>query len=480
MFQTSAIATFLAISMSAVTVVKSECTLCYDYSDFSLDLGPKECTERALFLKIRDHHKAKREETGEKCKKQKQNCGVGGLNRELIALTKTSTVDDARVALQTLCDDALADATSIAVSSSGDWEKLEGEGAVDLDDYFEGYGFLNNETGNFQQKEGDFIKKGGYDRFNYVGSDPRQNDHYRTSEASYQAGQSIYNFYNEDAKKTFLSAPTVPFGKENDNQSCEQTNAAVCCFVRDRQYFDNNGNCDFRDCANQNPGDNTDLCWTESDSEVFPFPGDETEQDLHCHGLAWGMEFDVNANAKWNNLFFVTMYDHLYTRGYAGSITNDPKIMGEQAMCGCVEDMAPVARADCTEAIGSTNTTVTVSDEGSLSVEHVTDSFELEFRACEGYNYVGDFGPKDYEQNPNAADLESSNNDLSAFMYRLYLEGKIDLEHTMAFNETIIGYTKPEVNIDDEQREAVCEAAFKERYPEKEYVEKEIVVVAEE
>jgi len=403
----------------------------------------------------------------------------GGLSRELMALTKVQSKEEARPALQFLCDDALAQATAIAVSNSGNWGSLQSEGAIDFDEYFEGHGFLNEETGNFQQYESDFIKRGGYNRFNHISSDPRENDHYPTSEASYQAGEAIYNFYNDEAKKTFLSAPTVEFGKENDNQSCEQTNAAVCCWHRDRQYLDKNGNCNFSDCANQNPGDNTDLCWTESNGEIFPYPGEETEQDLHCHGLAWGMDLDVNANAKWNNLFFVSMYDHLYTRGYAESITNDPKIMGKQAMCGCVEDINPIARADCTEVIGRTNTTATVDDDGVLSINHVSDSFQLEFRACEGYDYVEDFGPEDYEENPDAADLEASNNDLSAFMYRLYLEGKVDLEHTMAFNETIVGYTKSEVNKGDKQREAVCEAAFKQRFPEMEWAEKEIAVVSE-
>jgi len=479
MFQSAAITMLLNVALTA-TMVKSECTLCYDYSDFSFDLGPKECTERSLFRKIKAHHKAKKKESGKKCKMQKEDCGVGGLDRELMALTKVKSRNEAGPALQSLCDDALAQATAIAVSNSGNWETLQGEGMIDFDDYFEGYGFLNNETGNFQQEEGDFIKRGGYNRFNYIGPDPRRNDHYSTSEASYKAGEAIYRFYNEEAKKTFLSAPTVDFGKENDNQSCEQTNAAVCCWHRDRQYFDKNGNCNSGDCANQDPGDNTDLCWTESNGEIYPYPGDETEKDLHCHGLAWGMDLDVNAKSKWNNLFFVSMYDHLYTRGYAESITNDPKIMGEQAMCGCVEDMNPIARADCTEAIGRTNTTANVGDDERLSIEYVTDSFEIEFRACQGYEYVEDFGPEEYEENPDAADLETSTNDLSAFMYRLYLEGKIDLEHTMSFNETIIGYTKPDVNKSDRKREAVCEEAFKQRFPDMEWAEKKIDVVAEE
>merc|ERR1712154_111928 len=99
--------------------------------------------------------------------------------------------------------------------------------------------------------------------------------------------------------------------------------------------------------------------------------------------------------------------------------------------------MAPIARADCTETIGRTNTTLAVSGEGRLQVDHVPGSFFVEFKACQGYDYVEDFGPDAYEISPNAAELENSNNDLSAFMYRLYLEGKIDEGHTDAFAETI-------------------------------------------
>jgi len=186
--------------------------------------------------------------------------------------------------------------------------------------------------------------------------------------------------------------------------------------------------------------------------------------------------FDLNRSAKWNNLFFVSLYDHLYTRGYAESITNDPNIAGSQAMCGCVEDMNPVARADCTEAVGRTNTTLAVSGEtGRLSVDYVAGSFEIEFQACEGYDYNPDFGPDDYEENPDAAELENSDNDLAAFVYRLYLEGKIDEGHTDAFAETIIGYKDPSVNDGDDEREVACEAAFKERFPGVEWAEKEIV-----
>ena len=253
-----------------------------------------------------------------------------------------------------------------------------------------------------------------------------------------------------------------------------------------RQYFDKNGNCARQDCAKSNPGDNTDVCWTEDDGidSPYPYPGGVTEQDLHCHGMAWSTledtSGDVNANARWNNLFFVSMYDHLYTRGYAESITDDPLIAGEQAMCGCVEDMsAVIARADCTEAVGRTNYTASL-DDGKLVIEHVPDSFRIQFRACEGFNYDDTISPEqydeDYDFNYEEAELERSDNDLSAFVFRQYLEGKIDKDHVSEYEKTVVGYRNITVNDSDEERDKVCEEKFKSKFPNTEYKEKVIVV----
>merc|ERR1711977_391892 len=279
------------------------------------------------------------------------------------------------------------------------------------------------------------------------------NDHYPTTAESYAAGNAIKEFYDNEAKNSLLEVPTDDFvsdaEEEGSAKMCAETNAAVCCWHRDRQYFDQNGDCGARNCANADPGDNTDLCWTETDDgTVFPYPGSATEQDLHCHGFAWGNE-----------------------------------LAGQQAMCGCVEDMAPIARADCTEAVGSTNTTLSFdSDSGRLQVDFVSGTFNVKFQACQGYDYVEDLKPKDFAETPNAAaELDASNNDLSAFVFRLYLEGKIDANQTEVFADTIIGYTDPSVNDGDDEREAACEAAFKEAFGEDaEYVEKEIVVEEEE
>merc|ERR1712188_117742 len=383
------------------------------------------------------------------------------------------------------CDAQLDAAAQSELPAGGSWGSL----GVDMNDYIAGQGFLNLETGNLQQEEGDFARDP--DRFIYKGEDPTLNDHYPTTAESYAAGNAIKAFYDNEAKNSLLEVPTDNFvsdtdGDEETPKMCAETNAAVCCWHRDRQYFDQNGDCSSRDCANADPGDNTDLCWTEDkDGTVFPYPGSATEQDLHCHGFAWGNElegaYDLNGNLKWNNLFFVSMYDHLYTRGYAESITNDPLIAGQQAMCGCVEDMAPIARADCTEAVGSTNTTLSFdSDSGRLQVDFVSGSFYIEYQACNGYEYIEDFTPEDFQIDPTASELEASTNDLSAFMFRLYLEGKIDVEHTEAFEETIIGYKDPSVNDGDDEREAACEAAFNARFPDEEWVEKEIDAVEED
>lgn len=434
--------------------------LCYDYSGLQLDLGPKECTSSRLLKTIISLYKQQAEETGEKC--------AGGFERDLMGLTRTNSYAEANAVLANMCEAALQEASNAADNVG--WEMLENEANIDLNEFFTGDGFLNEETGNFQQEENDFIKRGGYEKFIYIGDDPRKNDYLSTTEESYKAGLEILNTYENEASLSFLTSPTNDF----TDSSCPGSNTAVCCWSRDRQYFDNNGNCGQTDCAKQNPGDNTDLCWTEEGDDVFPYPGDTTEQDLHCHGFAWAAdESDTNTRAKWNNLFFVSMYDHMYQRGYVDSITDDPLINGTQAMCGCVEDMNPVARADCTEVIGKANYTVFQDgDGGPIVTKVVPGTFHLEFRACQGYDFVEGFTPEDYEANGDK-ELSNSNNDLSAFVFRLYLEGKMDDQHVENVEKTLIGYRDPSVNDSDDNREAACEAAFKERYPKKLYEEKE-------
>jgi len=445
---------------------------CYDYTNV-IELGQKECTSHSLYVKIREEFNRQQEEADEDCK--------GGLHTEMWKLTGSPEDWQWYAYLQTLCDAALKKNAADAPTDS--WSSLEGA-SVNLEEYFEGGTFLNDETGNFQQDVDDFERHGGYDRFGYVGEDTRLNDYMRTTEESYAAGKAIMTFYGDEAKSSYLSSPTTGF--EN---GCAETNAAVCCWHRDRQYYDNNGHCHFGWCKDKDPGDNTDLCWIEEGDDVYPYPGEETEGDLHCHGFAWPSNEvddadDANDKAKWNNLFFVSMYDHLYQRGYVDSITDDPKIAGTQAMCGCVEDMNPIARADCTMVVARSEYKAYQDENtGLLVVESVPGSFELEFKACEGYDYDESITPEafaEFDYNPHSAGLTRQNNDLSAYVFRQYLEGKVDESHTEALEKTIIGYRDPTVNDGDEEREIACKAAFEKRYPDKEWVERELDIEIEE
>merc|ERR1712188_172326 len=418
---------------------------CYDYTNV-IELGQKECTSHSLYVKIREEFNRQQEEADEDCK--------GGLHTEMWKLTGSPEDWQWYAYLQTLCDAALKKNAADAPTDS--WSSLEGA-SIDLEEYFEGGTFLNDETGNFQQDVDDLERHGGYDRFGYVGEDTRLNDYMRTTEESYAAGKAIMTFSGDEAKTSYLSSPTTGF--EN---GCAETNAAVCCWHRDRQYYDNNGHCHFGWCKDKDPGDNTDLCWIE---EV-----DDAD--------------DANDKAKWNNLFFVSMYDHLYQRGYVDSITDDPKIAGSQAMCGCVEDMNPIARADCTMVVARSEYKAYQDENtGLLVVESVPGSFELEFKACEGYDYDESITPEafaEFDYNPHSAGLTRQNNDLSAYVFRQYLEGKVDESHTEALEKTIIGYRDPTVNDGDEEREIACKAAFEKRYPDKEWVERELDIEIEE
>ena len=104
-----------------------------------------------------------------------------------------------------------------------------------------------------------------------------------------------------------------------------------------------NGNCATpydENCVDKDVADNNNLCFvdmekgnasTNFDNDGFVgFPGDnqEGEGSIHCHGFAWSNNAnDHTARYKANNLFFVSMYDHMYQRGYVKNIPGAP-------MCG--------------------------------------------------------------------------------------------------------------------------------------------------
>jgi len=445
---------------------RNELPTCFDYRK-ALDIGRNECTWHFIFHRLREAF----EEQSKQDWALKWHCH-GGLTRDLMTLTGVESHDQWIPALESMCANALEKVSKDNVEQDASWDRIK-DANVDLEEYFQGGTFLNEEYGNLYQKESEFLRRGGYDHYFYIGEDPRLNDYFPTTEESYQGGVAIKEFYYE-AEKKFLSPPA----SFNAN-SCEKTSAAMCCWSKDRQYNDNNGGCSLGHCVNQGPGDNTDLCWIDDASGVFPYPNEKQERSLHCHGLSWSaLETDdnddvINDSAKWNNLYFVSLYDHLYQRGYVDSITDSYDFEGESPMCGCVEDMPAVARADCTEAIGHANYTVYQDQEtGMLQIDYKEDTFEIEFRACQGWQYKDDITPQKYQE---AADihrlgLRHQSNDLSALVFKQYLEGKTSTKFTDEYEKTVIGYKYPEVNKNDAQREKVCRAAFEQKFPNKEWM----------
>ena len=132
----------------------------------------------------------------------------------------------------------------------------------------------------------------------------------------------INNMYNNIAQERGMEFPDDMTNFEN----CE-IGAAMCCWIQDRQANDNNGGCATpydENCVDEDPADNTDICYVDMERDIgsshvpggFAVFEGESEGDTHCHGFAWdAAEQDAIARYKGNNLFYVSMYDHLYTRG---------------------------------------------------------------------------------------------------------------------------------------------------------------------
>jgi hypothetical protein len=220
-----------------------------------------------------------------------------------------------------------------------------------------------------------------------------------------------------------------------DQDGCE-INAAFCCWVQDRQANDNNGNCNDpyeSQCIDKDPGDNANFCYTDHARSSpsthvaggFSIFGDvvndkeNIEGPIHCHGFAWAQDdTDISGIYKGNNLFYISLYDHMYQRGY---VRNAPG----SSMCACAENMAVVTRSDCTEIAADetfefTFTAATGTFSGTLTETNI------EFNACQGAN--------------------GNNNDLDAYYERLVDEGKQTQENLDFLRTVLVGDTPGQCN----------------------------------
>lgn len=64
--------------------------------------------------------------------------------------------------------------------------------------------------------------------------------------------------------------------------------------------------------------DDSSSSYAKDGLSFFPL---NVEGSVHCHGFAWSEdEMEADARYKANNLFYVSMYDHMYKRGYVRNV----------------------------------------------------------------------------------------------------------------------------------------------------------------
>ena len=293
---------------------------------------------------------------------------------ELLLITGTLSREKAEWVLQKMCD--VAERDSVRSAEKTKWTDIDPRLTPKfLSEYTNGGTDLNTKIGNFQNRN--------------KNTDPRLNRYYPTDNFSYTMGVSIDSFFRTGGRTSALQPV------EHLNQCKHQ--AVMCCFGGDRQYDDNNGNCAQNNCDYGEPGDNTDICYANGRRYRGNEPG-------HCHGYAWSRDLeDADAKMRFNNLFYVVMHDHMYSRGYVKSVKYGVP------MCSCLEDMPIVSRADCSEIKMLSNYKLSVEESGKIDIK--VDRLNFEFQACQGYQP----GTK-----------RAQNNDLLAKMERLYQEQRID------------------------------------------------------
>lgn len=298
----------------------------------------------------------------------------------LLGYSDASQEGEARETVKQLCKTAM----DLAASDPGkvvDWEDISDYGPNFDQSYFDGKTFWNEEV----QTDIDTIVPG-------LASNRLDID-----------AERIDDLYETVAERVPFAWPKV-----TNLENCE-IRAAMCCWVSDRQANDDNGNCKTpydTSCADADPSANTELCavdYAKSDAtsssyvddgiSLFPY---NDEGPVHCHGMAWSND-DMEAGARYrgNNLFYISMYDHMYNRGYVRNIPGAP-------MCGCVEKMPIVERADCTEIKAVEFWKFSWDAQGGFSTS--LDRAEIEFDACRNNDLETHY--KDLKDGGHATDEE--------------------------------------------------------------------------
>lgn len=204
---------------------------------------------------------------------------------------------------------------------------------------------------------------------------------------SIEAGR-ILRFEENFGTSTLISWPeyeaTLGYNKNEhgyspnfDLQDSCDLNTVMCCFIDD-----------VRGSGFHDEDSTTDVCRHDlSDSPKSNhikdgwsvFPGGETE--THCVGFSW-KEGEVSDVFKGNALYDISLRNTA-NKGYYKSIPGAP-------LCGCIEQMPVVEKADCRTATGGSITYTFSFDEETGEVTG-TNTVEITYADCEEGDLVDHF-----------------------------------------------------------------------------------------
>lgn len=362
-----------------------EITSCFDSHEFEVYFQGK-CT----FDELASRMDLMLEESGGDC------LSTGELEvLSLLGLNATD-IEEGRESVKQLCKAAM-DEASTDPNMAVQWDEIAGYGGNFDQNFYDGRTFWNEEI----ETNVDTIVPD-------LASNRLKTD-----------AERVDDFYETVAERTAFTWPEV-----SNFENCE-INTAYCCWVSDRQANDGNGNCrtpyDSR-CLNSDPAGNTELCGVNmeaSDDSSSSYAKDglsffplKVEGSVHCHGFAWSEdEMEADARYKANNLFYVSMYDHMYKRGYVRNVPGAP-------MCGCAEKMPIVERADCTKIRATEFWKFSFAPGSGFTAS--LDRAEIDFQACR-------------------------NNDLQTHVNDLANAGDIDKQYAWRLKRNVVGTNRCEL-----------------------------------
>eukprot|EP00956_Cyclotella_meneghiniana_P032326 scaffold88288_cov62-Cyclotella_meneghiniana.AAC.3 len=232
---------------------------------------------------------------------------------EIIALLDAENETDSRVIVDEMCKDAIL--AALTKKSPFEFDRFSGMDHDFNKAFFDGQSSWN---------DGGMTKK--------QANKPPKDDDGEASDEWQGNSKAVSDIYERHADRRQM---TWPDAYENF-QDC-QLNAAMCCWV------------DYDASLGPEFHNNTEICYVDNErapssnhiNAGFSLYGDiHGHEEAFCHGFAWESD-SLDDYFKGNLLFLSEVYDNMHTAGLSNNVPGAP-------MCGCIEKMPVVSRADCT------------------------------------------------------------------------------------------------------------------------------------